>query len=79
MPRSSWTNGNLYVLVKDLRHHQCEFEPELKNTPPLCLPEISREDIQRMLGFFIGEPGPSCRIPYDAPRGMLVLPAPRPP
>jgi hypothetical protein len=68
-----WTNGNLYVLVKDLHRHQREFEPELKNTPPLCLPEISREGIQRMLGFFIGERWPVMPDPYDAPPGMRVL------
>jgi hypothetical protein len=74
-----WTNGNLCTLVQDLRRHQREFEPELRNTPPLCLPETSRDGIRRMLGFFIGERWPVMPNPHDAPPGMRVLPAARPP
>src|SRR6185312_4024015 len=74
-----WCGGNLYKLVTDFRQRQAEFEPELKPTPPLCVPELARKGIERMLGFFIGERWPVMPDPYDAPPGMLVLPAPRPP
>jgi hypothetical protein len=74
-----WTGGNLCTLVQDLRRHQREFEPEMNGTPPLCYPEQTRAGIERMLGFFIGERWPLMPDPYDAPPGMLVLPAPRPP
>src|SRR6185312_14159854 len=38
-----WCGGNLYKLVTDFRQRQAEFEPELKPTPPLCVPEIARK------------------------------------
>jgi hypothetical protein len=74
-----WCRGNLYKLVMDFRRRQADFEPELKPAPPLCVPERSRAGIQRMLGFFIGERWPVMPDPYDAPPGMLVLPATGPP
>jgi hypothetical protein len=37
------------------------------------------EGIGRMLGFFVGDRWPIMPDPYDAPPGMLVLPATGPP
>ena len=79
MRQIMWCRGNLRKMVNDLHRRQAVFESELRPTPPLCIPEITREGIQRMLGFFIGERWPVMPDPYDAPPGMRVLTATRPP
>jgi hypothetical protein len=73
-----WCRGNLYRLVKDLNRQETAFEAFTNPTPPLCLPECTRDAVPRMLGFVIGDRWPVMPDPRDAPPGMLVQPRPLP-
>ena len=73
-----WQRGNFARLALDLRQRAKVFVPEWDRNFSLGLPERDRDEIVRVLGFFIGERWP--RLPEPLPPayrepGM----APRPP
>jgi len=75
----TWYGGNLPKYMKDLRRREVAFEPHLGPTPPLQVPEATRDGILRMLGFFIGEQWPVMPYPVPAPRRLLRANATGPP
>jgi len=76
LPVMAWSGGSLTKLWKTLQRHQREFMPEMKATPPLCQPEESRDGIERMLGFFIGDRWPVMPDPNAAPAWAVAATGP---
>ena len=76
-PIIAWSGGNLRFM-KDFMRCRRAFEPQMNRTPPLCMPEQTREGIERMLGFFIGERWPRMPDPEHTPVWALAAAA-RPP
>ena len=62
----TWYRGDVARLGRDFRRRAQAFEPEWDRDYRLGLPDRESEDIQRVLGFRIGERWP-------------VLPSPLPP
>ena len=71
--------GNLPRLAKDFRRRAVAFEPEWDRDFRLGKPERTRDGIQCVLGFLIGERWPVLPDPLPAPFHMPGAAAPRPP
>jgi hypothetical protein len=59
--------GSVTNLVRDMRRREKQLDRESWKHPNLGFPEEKREGVQRVLGFFIGEPPVDPFRPLSAP------------
>ena len=71
----TWYGADQGRLVLDFHRREAALDPELDGTPPLRLPEQTREATRRMLGFLIGDRWPVRPSWVPAPPRVPTPPA----
>ena len=71
----TWYGADQGRLVLDFHRREAALDPELDGTPPLRLPEQTREATRRMLGFLIGDRWPVRPAWVPAPPRVPTPPA----
>ena len=71
--------GSVYNLIRDMREREKQLDRESWKHPNLGWPEQTREGIQRVLGFLIGEPPVDPFRPVSAAGAPVAATATGPP